>query len=111
MGNKANGSGGCGGASQPDSSDDKAPSRPGGVRSTPNPSASEPFARVASQFEKTGLVSPDKLERMIRIAVDGLLAQEFKELSFTQRRRLAAWMRNDPLVRERLVTAFEKILS
>jgi hypothetical protein len=56
-------------------------------------------------------MNPDKLERMIRIAVDGLVAQEFKQLSLTQRRRLAAWMRSDPLVRERLVKAFEKILS
>ena len=89
-------------------------SRLPGARGTPNPSQSptpEPFGRVASQFENADLMNPDKRERMIRIAVDGLLAQEFKQLSLIQRRRLAAWMRNDPLVRERLVRAFEKILS
>jgi hypothetical protein len=114
MKNKPNGPGAYGGASQPDPSDEQAPRRRGEARGTPNPSESrtpEPFARVASQFRKADLMNPDKLERMIRIAVDGLVAQEFKQLSLTQRRRLAAWMRSDPLVRERLIKAFEKILS
>lgn len=98
------------GASQPASSDGKTHKRTGDARGPSNLLESlNPgqtfFARVASQFERADLMNPDKLNRMMRGAVDVLLAQEFSELSPTQRRRLAAWMKNDPLVRERMIKA------
>jgi hypothetical protein len=116
METKPNGSGAYRGASQLGRPDKKARKSSGETGGTPNPSeiltpGQTLFAQVASRFERADLSNPDKLACMVSSAVHLLLAQEFKGLPPAQRRRLAAWMNKDPLIRERMVKAFEKLLS
>ena len=116
MQNDFDASRGCRGASRLASSERKTPKFRGNARGTANllqilNPGQNPFARVARRFKKADLMNPHKLDRMMRGAVDELLAQEFSELSLTQRRRLAAWMNHDPLIRDRMIKVFEEILS
>jgi hypothetical protein len=73
--------------------------------------AKSALAKIESAFTKTDLTDPDKVNQMIGHAVDELLAQDFKNLSACEREEIAAWMRNDPLLREKLLKAFEGTLS
>ena len=73
--------------------------------------AKSALAKIESTFQKTDLSDPDRVNDMIGSAVEELLMQDFKDLSAAAREEIAAWMKNDPLIRERLVETFKGILS
>lgn len=72
------------------------------------------FSGVASQFSKTDLRNPQKLELVVRASVQELLQTEFPKARFASdedRKGFVELMANDPLFRGKLLGHLEKLLS
>jgi hypothetical protein len=87
---------------------ERASARPGLEKSAPTP-----LQRVASQFTKEDLRNPDKVDTVLRSAVDELILNSCSNvaaISEPGRRLLSDWLASDPIVRGRLRSYLEKIL-
>jgi hypothetical protein len=69
------------------------------------------FQSVAADFRKADLKNPVRVEEMVNSAVDHLITNEFPELSSSDDQAIAAWMRSDPIARQRILEYFERTLS